>query len=439
MDTTTSTLIGYRRGLYDSFTHSRDALLEVTDALLSYPAARSFVELSEAVCMRRRWPSLYQALSHGRLEECRLRAVWAVAAPLPPDEEPPVLGLDTVSVHRPLAHTYPGRTWVHASNLPPTSRPVRPGWDYSTLAVLPDPPSARVYWLDVSRVDSTHTAVEVGASQLSRVSLPGQRRPLLLADSRYASAVWVRATSGLECAQLLRAPSNRVLFRPPPPPTGKRGGPRKDGARFQGKDPDTHGQPDGEWHGTDRKGKELTVSCWRRRLHLRTCRDVQITVVRVLRASARDTKRDPRESWFWHWAGELPPLETIPELYARRYSLEHAYRYGKQDLLRDKPHLRTPEQMSRWALLVASVHNELLLAAPLIEPERRPWERRGQPPTLGQLRRSMARLLARLGTPVRCAQPRGKSPGRAKGAIVRHAPTQPVLKKATSALARAPT
>ena len=430
MDTTT--LSEYRHGLYTTFTHSRDALFEVSDALLSYPAARSFVELSEAGCMCRQWPSLYQAMADGRIDRASLIRLWARHLPSSTPGDSLVIGLDTVSAHRPLSHTYPDRTWVHAPNLPPTSRPVRPGWEYSTLASLPESPSSQVYWLDVDRVPSTATAIQVGASQLERLLPLLCGRPCLLCDSRYASAAWVVATKHLPCDQLLRAPANRVLYRPAPPPTGRRGGPRKDGDKFQGKSAQTHGQPNREWCGTDAKGKAIVVSCWHR-LHLRVCRDVEITVVRVSRQGAQGTKRDPKDSWFW-WLGEkLPALDMIPALYSRRYSLEHAYRYDKQDMLWDKPHLRTPQRMGVWTLLVAAVHNELLLAAPLLDAQYRPWEPKGRAPTPRQLRRGIPRLLIELGTPVRAVLPRGKSPGRAKGALVRHAPRQPVLRKATKA------
>lgn len=422
MDTTT--LSSYREGLYKSFACRRDALFEVTDALLSYPVAHSFVELSEAGCMQRRWPSLYQAMDDGRVDAAELVDLWTEH--LPRNEERLVLGVDTVPLHRPLAHTYPDRTFVHAPNLPPSARPVRPGWEYSTLGALPVKISSKVYWLDVERVESSERGIDVGVRQLQRVLPLLDERPVLLADTRYASAVWVSATKGLECDQLVRTAANRALYRPAPPPTHKKGCPRKDGERFQGKSPQTHGEPDAEWTGIDPKG--LTVSCWHK-LHLRKCRDVELTVVRIRRQGAKGTKRDPKDSWFWWIGGALPPLETIPVLYARRYSVEHAYRYDKQDLLWDKPQLHTPGQMSRWAMLVAAVHNELLLAEPCLLVEYRPWDRRGSEPTPRQLRRAVPRLLEQLGTLTRAVQPRGKSPGRSTGTRVPHKDECPVLIK----------
>jgi len=54
--------------------------------------------------------------------------------------------------------------------------------------------------------------------------------------------------------------SNRCLYRPAPAPTGKKGGPRKDGAKLQPKDATTHQDPDGTWSGTDEKGRPIEIT-----------------------------------------------------------------------------------------------------------------------------------------------------------------------------------
>ncbi len=52
-------------------------------------------------------------------------------------------------------------------------------------------------------------------------------------------------------------------------------------------------------------------------------------------------------------------------MYARRFCQEHGYRFMKQELLWDKEQVRTPEQYERWSLVVALVHNQLVLAREL--------------------------------------------------------------------------
>jgi hypothetical protein len=351
MDATT--LTGYRQALYATFTRAGDALFEVCDALLTAVAARSFVELSQAPSCQRRWPSVYAALQDGQIDQAALRHLFAEHAPAPAPGQRLVLGLDTSPIHRPEAHTAPDRTLVYDADLPAGTTPVRPGWAFSTLAVLPDPTSSWTYVLDSQRVPSWATASSIGAQQLAAVLPLLPERPVLVADAHYGTTTWVEATGHLPCDQLVRAKADRVLYRPAPPRTGHPGAPKKDGARFKGSDLTTHGVPDAEWSGTDARGRPVSVACWDN-LHLKTCREVSITVVRIIRPAAPNTKRDPREAWFWWLGRPRPALERLPHLYGRRFGLEHGYRFDKQELLWATPRLRTPEQFERWTALVVA-------------------------------------------------------------------------------------
>lgn len=426
MDTTT--LRAYRQGLHACFTRAGAALFEVADALLTTAQPRAFIELSQAPGFQRGWPSLYAAFRDGQIDRAALRRLFARHAPRPAPDARLLLGLDTSPSHRPEADTFADRTLVYAPNLPPGVAPTRPGWAFSTLAVLPDPVSSWTYTLDNQRVPSNETATTIGAAQLTTVLPLLPSRPVPVADGHYGTATWVRATAALPCDQLLRAKRTAVLYRPAPPRTGQRGAPREDGARFQGSDPATHGAPDAQWQGADARGQAVTVACWGG-LHLKACRDVAITAVRVTRAGAVGTKRDPRETWFWWLGVALPPLATLPQLYARRFGIEHGYKFDKQALLWADPRLRTPAQMERWTDVVAAVHNQLTLARPLAVIARRPWEAAARPVAPQQVRRAMGRIIAQVGTPARAPRPRGKSPGRAPGTVVRRAARHPVLRK----------
>jgi hypothetical protein len=70
-----------------------------------------------------------------------------------------------------------------------------------------------------------------------------------------------------------------------PPPTGKKGAPRKDGAKLQPKDSTTHGEPDGMWSGPDEKGRPVEVTWWKR-MHVKQARWLEVTVLRVVRSHA---------------------------------------------------------------------------------------------------------------------------------------------------------
>lgn len=426
MDTTT--LAAFRRDVYHCFTRASDALFEVADALLTAPQPRAVIELSQAPGFRRGWPSLYAAFRDGQIDRAALRRLFARHAPAPAPGERLVLGLDTSPIHRPEAATSADRTLVYAPNLPAGVAPTRPGWAFSTLAVLPEPVSSWTYTLDNQRVPSAATATAIGAAQVAAALPLLPARPVLVADGHYGTAKWVVATAALPCDQLLRAKRTAVLYRPAPPPTGKPGAPRKDGARFQGSDPATHGLPDAAWRGQDARGQAVSVACWGG-LHFKACRGEAITAIRIVRAGAAGTKRDPREAWFW-WLGDAPlPLDTLPHLYARRFGIEHSYKFDKQALLWTGPRLRTPAQMERWTDVVAAVHNQLVLARPLAVIAHRPWETAARSVTPQQVRRAMARIIARVGTPARVPRPRGKAPGRAPGTVVQLAPRHDVIRK----------
>jgi hypothetical protein len=421
----------FRHELYHCFTRAADALFDLSDALLTEPNARSFVELSEAASFQRAWPSLYQALEDGRIDRTALVRLFVAALPTRLGGTRLLLGLDTSSILRPDALTSADRTLVYRPNLPKDATPVGPGWSFSALVVLPNPVSSWTYILDNRRVPSTQTADTIGVAQLRAIlpRLPPRfGRPILVLDRHYSSAPWVLATVDLPTDQLIRARRDRVVYRVAPPRTGQRGAPRKDGERFQGSDPTSHGRPDGDWSGVDAMGRPVQVTVWGE-LHLRKVRQVPITVVRIIRESARDSKRDPRESWFW-WLGEaLPALSELARLYPRRFGQEHGYRFEKQDLLWATPRVRTPEQMERWTDLVAAVRNQLVLARPRVEAVRRPWEARAGVATPRQVRRAMGRIIGQVGTPARQPQRRGKAPGRAAGAVVKRAERHAVVRK----------
>lgn len=62
-------LVEFRQAAYECFTQAGDALFELLDALLLSPQLASFPELSCVPVFRRCWPSLYQCLQDGCLDE----------------------------------------------------------------------------------------------------------------------------------------------------------------------------------------------------------------------------------------------------------------------------------------------------------------------------------------------------------------------------------
>ena len=409
------TLADFRRSLYACFQTPGDALMNLVDALCAETPAQSLVELSLSPFFERKWPSVYEAFQDAKIDRGALRKLFAANAPKPDAGQRFVLGGDASSILRVESKTAEDRTYVHASNLPDGVKPVRPGWRFSTLSVLPEVHSSWTYVLTNDRIASTDTQASVMKEQLKQVlpllpSLP--MLPLWIGDGYYGSSIFLEQVADLPCDVLACSAKNRVLYRDPPPGPSKpgRGHPIWHGARFACHDPATHGTPDEVWEETDVNGHLIEVACWHG-LHFKKARQVRVRLIRVTRHAAADTKRDPKGSWFVFRGTQMPSLGEIPALYARRYSLEHAYRVDKQDLLWETPRLRTPPQFELWTDVVACVRNLLFLSRDLAGSLRQRWESSSRASTPRQVRRCMGRIIAQLGTRARVCRPRGKSPG----------------------------
>lgn len=426
-----NTLNEFRQAVYHSFCRARDALFNVCDALVTLGSARSFAELSLSPCVTRRWPSVYAALRDGQIDRTQLQQVFAQATPIPTAGQRLVLGVDATNIARPESPTARDRTYLYVHNLPECKAPVTIGWSFSMLAVLPESTSSWTYVLDNTRIPSDQSAGAMAALQLAAVLPQLSVRALLTGDRYYGSAKFVQATATADCDKLLRIPSNRVFYHTPPPRTGRRGAPKKDGAAFKCHVPATHGPPTLTWAGQDDLGQRIEVAAWQG-LHYRRCRQVILTVIRVTRHGASGKKRDPRVSWLI-WIGSAPiPLSEVWPTYRRRFSLEHGFRFDKQDLLWPEPRFRTPEQFQRWTDVVAIAHNQLVLARDLTDAQRQPWESQKRPATPRQVRRAMPRILAQLGTPASTPQLRGKSVGRTRGTKVTPATRYAVVRKSAA-------
>src|SRR5260370_21788403 len=179
-----NTLDHLRQQMYGCFERGRDALFNLSDALLSEPQARSLPELALSVFFERRWPSVYEALQDGRIDVERLRAVFVQALlEEKPIEEPIWLGIDSSSMQRLEATSSRDRGMIYVPNMPHATKPVSVGWQFSTLMLLPEQPSSWVGILEQRRISSEHTAIEVGIEQL-RAVLPRIGRAVILLPDR---------------------------------------------------------------------------------------------------------------------------------------------------------------------------------------------------------------------------------------------------------------
>lgn len=426
----------WRVALYATMTRGAAVLMNILDALLTAPHTRRAIELTLTLAFARQWPSFYQGLQEGRLHRAALRALYCAHVPYTPGKRL-VLALDASSVLRPQSPTAKDRMAVHAANLPDGATPTGIGWQFSFLVVAPATPSSWTYVLACTRVRTGTTPARLGAIQIAAVVPHLPARPLVLGDRYYGSATFLLDPRLQGCEKLVRLQTHRVFYRQPPPRLpGQRGRPPKRGARFQPKDPATHGPPTAIWTGHDARGRAVTVRAWAD-LAFAGAMGHPVTVLECARQDGPDTAADPRVAWLlWESATEAAPLAEVADLYARRFSIEHGIRFDKQALLWEEPRVRTPA-FERWTDLVMAAHNTLVLARPVGDGVRLPWERTA-PLTPQHVRRALAEILPRLGTPAPPPQPRGKSPGRPRGSHPKPATRYPVVWKGRPSTATAP-
>ncbi len=219
---------------------------------------------------------------------------------------------------------------------------------------------------------------------------------------------------GKACDLLLRVRLNRVLYFEPGPYAGM-GRPRVHGDRFALADPTTGKDPAQVWEGVDAAGRRMHVQAWEK-LHLSGAATVHGTLILAEWPDASGTRRDPKRLWLFYVGSTPPPLAQVGPLYPRRFSGEHFFRFEKTTLRWNRACLITVEASQRWTDLLPWVYWELWMARSPVQDLRLPWDRTPRKAlTLGQVRRSLGGLLARMGTPACAAKPRGKSPGRRKG------------------------
>jgi len=417
-----SRLANFREGLYRCFGNGKDAMMNLSDSLLTGSSTRSFAELSLSPAFTRKWSSLYEVFDDAKIDRKALQSLFLKAIPERSPGSRLILAADATPIVRAESETARDRTYVHVPNMPNGSKPVAPGWQFATIVSLPENPSSRTTILDNRRIESGRTASEVVSDQLIELTPQLPKDAIVCLDGGFGNASFVAAAQSASIDKLMRTAKNRTLYRPKPEIVKKagRGRPRLDGDRFSLKDPETHGPADKHATVTDENGNCIQIDCWHN-LHFSKCRTANLTLIRVNRQNGVETKRNPRVIWLIWQGTDMPPLEQIPQIYALRYCIEHSYRFDKQNLLWTKPRLRTPEKFEIWTNIVAAVHNQINLAYEYQQIYRMPWANPKAEATPEQIRRGLEVIIAQLGTPARPTQPRGKSPGRQNGAVIKKA------------------
>lgn len=400
-------LIPFRQAAYGLLGNARDALFELTDAVIQLRQIQSFAELSCAPAFRRQWPSAYEALQDSRPDRCGLLQLYLQQLDR---RERLLLAGDHTAWQRLWADTLEGRSFQHQPTPIPGRRPVTIGHGYATLAVIPHPHSSWALPLLHERIRN-QKPVEQGAEQLRQVCQHLAVRPLSLWDSEYGCAAFLRATAEVPADKLIRLRTNLCLEGPTKPYQG-RGRHPKHGIRFKFKDPTTWWEPDQVIASEEAEFGPGIVRIWKG-LRFGKALDCTMIVAQLERPQAPGTRRKPKILWF-AWIGEEPP-DRWWNPYTQRYAIDHWYRFAKGRLHWTLPRLSTPEQGERWSDLMPLITWELYLAREVVEDSPLPWQKPQANLSPGRVCQSMQNILAVIGTPTCTCKSRGKSPGWPKG------------------------
>lgn len=420
----------FRQKLYQILPKRADAILDFIDALTVAGHVTSPVALSEEAPFRRKFSSIYDVLSEGRLEPERLHELLAEAQPAECDQIAgyEVYALDTTPDERPAADTLADRGLLKAQK----NEPARVGQKFSWLVRLVKPGTSWVAPWDVRRVKTTSNDNQTAAAQVQELDGQNSRPKVVVADSLYANQVFLAVFLVVKTViALVRLRQNLTLYeRPVPKPAGSRGAPRKHGPAFKMARP---GRPPDRTTSFQLGCQSIRLSAWHR-LHLRQLPNLVGLALRVEFLTGDGTLRYQRPLWLFWTGPETVALEAICRMYLWRFAIEHAFRFMKQHLGLNAHCLTDPDSIQRWMWLCALAYWQLLLMGRDVEdlcPAWYPRKAEGSHSWLtpGQVQRSVGRFLVKLGTPADPPRPAGKGRGRAKG--YRPAPRKryPVVRK----------
>ena len=210
---------------------------------------------------------------------------------------------------------------------------------------------------------------------------------------------------------VVRFRRDRVLYRAPGP-YGGRGRPRKHGARFAFKDPETWGEPDAVIELVDDRWGQVRLRRWNG-LHEQKDAAGQLSLVLV--ESHREREQPPEPLWLAGQGAAKPTVEELWRGYDHRWPIEPSIRFRKQALGWTTPRFQEAERCDRWTQLVTVAQWELYQARELVADRPRPWEVAQREKTPARVKAGLGAVFAAIGTPTAVPQPRGKAPGWAPG------------------------
>jgi hypothetical protein len=268
-----------------------------------------------------------------------------------------------------------------------------------------------------------------------------------VADSAYSKPAYLNSNRDKKnLISIVRARGTRSFCRQPDPENGSsdKGHPTWYGTPFCLKAPETWGAPD-EIAETifvsQRKiSYRVEIQAWNNLL-MRGKKDIPMhehpfTLVKICWFNQKGEALFHKPLWLIVMGDRRDELSLLDiyAAYLQRYDLEHFFRFGKQKLLLDKFQTPDCQHEEHWWQLVALAYLQLWVAKELTAQLPRPWERYlpsvvDKIITPAMTQRDMSRIIRQIGTSAPVPKPRGKSPGRPKGAKLTPRERHPVVKK----------
>lgn len=390
--------------------------MDLVDAISSSERVNSPVALSEVKpAFRRKFSSVYDVLRHASFDEAALRQV--LHQYLPGDCQQvagqEVYVVDATFLERAAAKTLEDRRCLRQG----AEAAVQYGHKYSWLMRMVEPGTSWVAPLDIERISSQQTDVQVGVLQVQR--LPGLAEKVMVADGSYGNAKFLRPLVGQAgLSVLVRLRHNRTLYELPAAEPEKRRGPkRKHGAAFKQNAPPR--QPDRQAEQVLSDGRTLRVQAWQG-LHLKDLAEQNGMVLR-LELFRPDGSACYKRPTFVFWTGD-PNLDllAIAGMYLWRFGIEHAFRFLKQQFGLNRCRSTHLPSLKRWMWCCLVAYWQLLLlrhspnlARPAWYPQHHGATSQTTTPRLVQ--RNTRLIFDEFGTPACAPKPSGKGLGRPQG------------------------
>ena len=430
--------------------------MDLVGALSSNTTAKTAVELSLNAHFRRHYTALNKAVTVDALPDQQLAGLACQTIGTSLKRKYHLLGTDVTSNPRPYADTLPDRGFVYQPNTIKGNKPIAIGHQYSFWAWLPEYTGQKtgnwVVPLSMQRVSRQANKEMVGAKQLNDLltdkGLPfGEAFCVEVADSAYSKPAYLNANrEHSNLVTIARARGTRTFYHQPvlDDRPARKGHPIWYGKPLRLKEPESWGVPDQTVETFFLSQKKVTyrveIQAWDNFL-MRGKKDCPMhqhlfTLIKIRWYNQQGEALFQNPLWLIVMGDKRSDLSLLDiyEAYLQRYDLEHFFRFGKQKLLLDKFQTPDDKHEEHWWRLVALAYLQLWVAKDTASYLPRPWERYLPSAVEKQLTpamvlRDMSRIIRQIGTPAPVPKPRGKSPGRRKGAKLTPRIRQPVMKK----------